>query len=530
MTIDYIILIMMLVAMACTAFDLVEIYLRDLMMLQQNSYRNERYYRWFSTSNESTSVWRLVMMALLFMALVPSIPVEIKAIVVAVVTLWQGFYLLTRKYKKPLAMTRRVWRLFATMLGISGVLVGASFFLSVNAAFDTLICLATFSPFILLGSNVLMRPVESAINRRYYREAEGILRSMPALKVVGVTGSYGKTSTKHYLHRILSEHFSVTMTPGSFNTTLGVIRTVREHLRPYDEVFICEMGAKQPGDIREICDLVRPSVGIVTAVGEQHLETFKSIANVQRTKFELIDALPADGLAVVNDDFEFVANRPIVATRSVRYGVKNLKNASLVATDIRYTPRGTDFAVKGEGLAQPLQLHTALVGECNVSNLLAAVAVALELGVPVKKIQYAVSQIEQVEHRLSIKRIPGGLTIIDDAFNSNPHGSRMAVEVLGMMKDEGQRIIITPGMIELGERQHDANVEFGRNIARNADIAIIVGHYNRDAILQGLEEGGFPDGSTFPVDSFADAQTKLQQISRPGDVVLYENDLPDTFK
>ena len=136
--------------------------------------------------------------------------------------------------------------------------------------------------------------------------------------MIGITGSYGKTSTKHYLNRILSEQFEVCMTPGSFNTTMGVIRTIREYLKPYDTVFICEMGAKQPGDIKEICDLVHPSVGIITAVGEQHLESFKTIENVQRTKFELIDSLPADGLAIVNDDFEWVANRKVSDVECVR--------------------------------------------------------------------------------------------------------------------------------------------------------------------------------------------------------------------
>jgi UDP-N-acetylmuramoyl-tripeptide--D-alanyl-D-alanine ligase len=177
-----------------------------------------------------------------------------------------------------------------------------------------------------------------------------------------------------------------------------------------------------------------------------------------------------------------------------------------------------------------LELHTALVGECNVSNLLGAVIVALKLGVPAEKIKYAVSQIEQVEHRLSVRRIPGGLTIIDDAFNSNPSGSKMAVEVLGMMKDEGKRIIITPGMIELGARQVEANTQFGRYIAANADVAIVVGQYNRDAILAGIKDGKMDEANVYAVDSFKDAQITLHSIARAGDIVLYENDLPDTFK
>ncbi|MDE5635156.1 MAG: hypothetical protein K2I52_02470, partial [Muribaculaceae bacterium] len=173
---------------------------------------------------------------------------------------------------------------------------------------------------------------------------------------------------------------------------------------------------------------------------------------------------------------------------------------------------------------------TSLVGECNISKLMAAGIVADRLGVPAEKITYAVEKIEQVEHRLNVKRTPGGITIIDDAFNSNPDGSRMAVDVLSRMTG-GQRIIITPGMIELGDKQYDYNRRLGLHIARNVDHAIIVGEYNRDAILEGIHEAAtLESGNIHPVDSFAQAQQILAAIARPGDTVLYENDLPDTFK
>ena len=148
---------------------------------------------------------------------------------------------------------------------------------------------------------------------------------------------------------------------------------------------------------------------------------------------------------------------------------------------------------------------------------------------PVDKVKYAVTRVEQVEHRLNMKHTPGGITIIDDAFNSNPHGSRMALDVLRAM-NSGKRIIITPGMIELGDRQWDANVEFGRHMASCADVAIIVGAYNRDAILTGLREAGMPEEHVHAVDSFSQAQNMLSSVARAGDTVLYENDLPDTFK
>lgn len=507
---------------------------RDLMMLQQNSYRNDRYNRWLGQSQDTTSTMRLVSGAAVLASLgtlsVPLVSVNL----VAIVSIVNIFILLDRKYKKPLVMTKRARRLLGVMVFLALAVVGGALAMALAGLFAVAYIPAValgvfcFSHLFVLAANWLLQPVEKHINRGFYKDAERILASMPDLRVIGVTGSYGKTSTKHYLNRILSEHFDVMMTPGSFNTTMGVIRTVREYLKPYNEVFIVEMGAKQPGDIKEICDLVHPSVGIVTAVGEQHLESFKTIENVQRTKFELIDSLPADGLAVINDDFPFVANRKVEGVECVRYAVSNPANASYTGSEITYTPQGTEFTLTGPD-GKRHKFATRLVGECNVSNLIAAIIVALYLKVPVDKIRYAVGQIEQVEHRLNMKRTPGGVTIIDDAFNSNPTGSKMALDVLAMMRP-GKRIVVTPGMIELGERQEELNREFGRKIAVSADVAIIVGQYNRDAITEGIGsvEGGVAKVHT--VDTFKDAQALLGGMLGKGDTVLYENDLPDTFK
>lgn len=514
---------------AAAAANLWTVFARDLMMLQQNSYRNERYIGWFNKSEESTNIGRIFCCIALLFLLVHSFPFVIAAWLATAICLWQFFSLRGKKYKKPLVWTPRARRIFGVIWLLALVPVAVFWPLS---GFWTigivLLAVAVVSPVVLLLANWLLKPVEKRINKKYYDEAASILASMPDLKVIGITGSYGKTSTKHYLYRILQEQFAVTMTPGSFNTPMGVIRTVREYLRPYDEVFICEMGAKNIGDIKEICDLVHPDAGIVTAVGEQHLESFKTIENVQRTKFELVDALPADGFAVINNDFPKVADRKVDNVECVRYAVASPDGADFTATDIEYSPDGTEFTVNDLRGGRSLRLSTKLVGECNISNLLAAVIMALRLGVPEEKIKYAVSQIDQVEHRLSVKHIPGSYTIIDDAFNSNPMGSRMALEVLSRMP--GKRIVITPGMIELGDLQASANEELGRTASRCADVVIVVGHYNRSAILDGLAGGPVKEENIHTVDTFAEGQQLLRNIAKPGDTVLYENDLPDTFK
>ncbi|MCM1028073.1 MAG: UDP-N-acetylmuramoyl-tripeptide--D-alanyl-D-alanine ligase [Pseudoflavonifractor sp.] len=510
-------------------------YQRCLMMLQQNSYRSERYRRWLSQSGDTSSPTRLTGMAVFLLAMAVWAATDWAMLAILLFSLFNLGSLCRAKYKKPLVWTRRVKRLYGVMTLLSAIVIAAAIMVfggistlsKLYAAAVAVQGLYCGSHLITLAALWLLEPVERHINQGYVNDAKRILATMPDLKIIGITGSYGKTSTKHYLHRILSEKYDTLMTPGSFNTPMGVVRTVREHLKPYNEVFIVEMGAKNIGDIKEICDIVNPQAGIVTAVGEQHLESFKTIENVQRTKFELVDALPSSGLAVVNDDFPYAASRPVSNVECIRYAIRDTKGAEVTARDIAYTPKGTSFTIAGPGWEMNLQ--TRLVGECNISNLMAAVVMARHLGVSDEKIRIAVAHIEQVEHRLNMKHTPGGLTIIDDAFNSNPTGSAMALDVLASM-GPGKRIIITPGMIELGDRQDELNRGLGKKIATSADEAIIVGEYNREAILAGIAEAGMDSAKVHAVDSFVQAQTLMTSMARPGDTVLYENDLPDTFK
>ena len=501
----------------------------DMQMMQQNSYRNERFTKWLKTSSEYASSGRLMNLVMLMLALSTFMDSWIVEIILSVAIIAKCISALKKKYKKPLVFTRRVLRLYITeslaLIAIS-VLVG---FLR-NQVFEIgLISLfvSTFSYMATLAFNNLLKPVEQFINDKYVKDAKRILAQMPDMKIIGITGSYGKTSTKHYLYRILSEKYSVLMTPGSYNTPMGVVRTVREMLQPYNDVFIVEMGAKNIGDIKEICDIVHPQMGIVTAVGAQHLESFKTIENVQRTKFELIDALPSDGFAVINNDFEYVANRKVDNVEVKRYTVMPKDAGDYHVEDISYSASGTQFTIVG--CDKRIELTTRLVGECNISNLLAAVIIAMKLGVEEQKIKYAVSRIEQVEHRLNIKRTSTGITIIDDAFNSNPDGSRMALDVLAGMTN-GKRIVITPGMIELGSKQEYFNELFGEHIASACDIAIIVGQYNRESIVKGMNRKGMDKSKIHTVSTFAEAQKLMLSLAKAGDAVLYENDLPDSFK
>ena len=526
---EYALNIAYIIFLIVTATELFFMVKWDMQMLQQNSYFNSRYIKWLRTSEEHITVKRVLTFTAMVMMLVNYVYTNVYNVsIIALVLAGQCVYAAREKHKLPLVFTARVKRMFTIeMLLILAIIAAVAVSCDLHIAIIIALLALSFSYAVTIAVNTMLRPIEKHIANRYISDAKNRLAQMPGLTVIGITGSYGKTSTKHYLYRILSEKFSVLMTPGSFNTTMGVVRTIREHMEPYNEIFICEMGAKKHGDIREICDIAHPRYGIITAVGKQHLETFKSIDNVQSTKFELADALPADGLVLLNNDFEYVANRPVSNVPALRYSVNNGEGIDFYASNISYSAHGTSFTVNGNGKA--LELTTKLVGECNISNLIAAVAMAMKLGVEDDKIRYAVSKIEQVEHRLNVKRSAGGITIIDDAYNSNPTGSRMALDVLAGM-NTGKRIVITPGMIELGSEQLSLNKAFGEHIAETVDVAIIVGQYNREAIMSGITAKGFPKENLHIVDTLAQAQQTLATIAQAGDTVLYENDLPDTFK
>ncbi|MBR4968388.1 MAG: UDP-N-acetylmuramoyl-tripeptide--D-alanyl-D-alanine ligase [Bacteroidaceae bacterium] len=494
----------------------------DIHMFQLASYRNSRYFRWLVPGNIIT-IKRLFAMAMLVGAFIPGYFGLGFAVGVTAVA-W--FHCFGEKFKTPLVYTMRVKRLFATNIILFIAIATLTVLFAGKWAMTIIGVSLILSNFIMLLANIVNTPIEKAINRHYYNDAKRIIESNKNLIVIGVTGSFGKTSTKNYLAGVLAEKYNVLVTPGNFNTLLGVIRTIREHLRPYHQVFIVEMGAKQTNDIKEICDLVHPTIGIVTAVGEMHLETFKTVENIQNTKFELINSLPTNGLGVINNDSQYINSYNGITSKCklIRYAVES--EGDYKANNVKYGANGVSFTLNGAE-----QFNSRLLGVGNLLNILAATAVADYLGVPVNKQKNAIARLQPVEHRLSMK-VSNGITVLDDAYNSNPQGAKMALGVLkGFSVAQGnKRIVITPGFVEMGTRQAQANKELGRTIANSCDYAIVVNATNRDAIKSGIEEGGLAQDKYFLADSLNHAHAHLAQILRPGDVVLYENDLPDNFK
>ncbi|MDR2505647.1 MAG: UDP-N-acetylmuramoyl-tripeptide--D-alanyl-D-alanine ligase [Oscillospiraceae bacterium] len=376
----------------------------------------------------------------------------------------------------------------------------------------------------------LIKPTEDKINQGFVDDAKRILLERTDLIKIGITGSFGKTSTKFFLAKILSEKFNVLATQGNFNVPLGVTRVVREQLMPEHQVFISEMGARHTGEIKELCELVRPKYGILTSVGNQHLETFKSQENITNTKYELAESLPADGAIVFASDNGGIVDGLYEKTNKPKKYLSgsDKPNIGAKANNLENGVWGSKFELElPDGKKKVCE--TKLLGSHNIGNLLAASTLAFELGLTIDEIASGISKVESVEHRLQIIDTHGGATVIDDAYNANPVGVRAALDVLS--KFPKRRVIVTPGMVELGEAQERENKAFGEYMKDRADEVIIVGSTNADAISAGLKEAGFAEPSVHNARNLDEAQEIIKKLGvHKGETILFENDLPENYR
>ena len=425
--------------------------------------------------------------------------------------------------KKPLVYTGRATRLIIT-LGILNLVV-CILSMRYLTIWQTSILLATWTvllPVLVMGAGIINFPIEKSINNKFIKEAKKIIEDMPQLTVIGITGSYGKTSTKYFLNKILSVKYNVLMTPGNYNTTLGVVRTIREKLNAIHQIFLCEMGAKHVNDIKEICDLVKPKYGIISSIGPQHLETFFTIDNVIKTKFELADAIPNDGAIFLNYNNEYIKNHKI-DKNTVTYG---FNDEEYVAYDIKVNSKGSSFTVKTK-LGEIENFKTKLIGKHNVENILGAIAVGNKLGISLSEMVFAVKMLEPVPHRLELVK-GNNATLIDDAYNSNPVGAKAALDTLNCF--EGTKILITPGMIELGDKQFECNKEFGKQATEVCDYIVLVGKDQTKPLKEGIEESKFDMNKLFVADTFNDGIKWISELKcNKEKFVLIENDLPDNY-
>lgn len=500
----------------------------NLQMFQQNGYKNGEFWSWLIKNDARQRFLIVVLLDACVMTFFTHPIVDLVCLIIAIpwtiaIIFTYALYWRTET-KKKLVVTARVKRLIATI-----VIVYAVLFVVCHERVVLLAMLyLSMLPYIVILCNLINHPIEAGINRHYIRDAQRIIRENPRIKIIGITGSYGKTSMKYYLNTLLKDFYDVLITPGNFNTTLGVVRTIREHLKPSNQIFLCEMGARHVHDIKEICDLFPPQEGIITSIGPQHLETFHTQENIVNTKFELADAVPEGNRIYLNADnsYELEKASEYGSSRKVIfYSYKSDKGYH--ASEVKLTTLGTEFTLTAPD-GETARFAMRLIGEHNVINVCGAIAVAHEQGIPLDALRVPVRRIEPVEHRLQmIQR--GEVTIIDDAYNSNPAGSKAAVETLHMF--DGIRILVTPGMVELGDKETDYNYKFGTYAAVNCDYILLVGRLQHtDPIKKGALDSGFDEKNLRSFDDLKSAMTYAYGISGEGHkYILLENDLPDAY-
>jgi UDP-N-acetylmuramoyl-tripeptide--D-alanyl-D-alanine ligase len=527
-----------------------------LHMFQQLGYKTNEFRYWISTHLYSKVVtaehilFNIIILVIIYF-LADRITLTTGAIVMFIFCLF--WFLGTSRYqeekeKKPLVYTSRLKRLAIPALILMIVLWFfmidfayrglrlrdfAAPFINTDPYFLSfgLVIVDMFVPLFLYIAAWMVKPIEIWIQNGFKKKARKKLASLPNLKVIAITGSYGKTSTKFVIDTFLKERMQVCVTPGSYNTPMGICKVINNDLEAHHQVLILEMGARYKGNIKELCEIAKPDMAVITNVGISHLETFGSKENVAREKSTLAKELKPGGTLILNGDDPLVKGMG-----DLRDDVKKVmigEDGTVHALGVDVSEKGTSFEMiwqdKSGGQSQKERVVTRLLGAHNIQNILLGAAVAREFGIRLKTVVVAAASMEPVEHRLELKQ-RNGLTVIDDAFNSNPVGAKNAVDILSSFKS-GRRILITPGMIELGELEEEENRLFGEHIARaDLDLVILVGKEQTDPIAKGIkttQNGGATDLRI--VKTLFEANDILMEYARPGDVVLYENDLPDTY-
>ena len=513
-------------------FGLLALQLYDLRsaltVFQQCHYHLDRYQNWIADAFSIERVWRRIRAFLPFWVLLLVKVEEARSpSVLCFILIYLYVWLQRLKEKKALThlrFTNRMCRLGGCLLLLTLIVL-----ISVRQSFSYELYLCVFPLLWMLAwillpvASYLVLPIEKMIQRNLKSDAQARLASCSQLTRIGISGSYGKTSVKHIAYALLSTTYYTLKTPHSYNNSMGITKTIREELDPLHEVFLCEMGSDHSGELAKLLNFVKPSITMVTAIGPQHLKTFKTQDAIVREKMSMIEYLPKEGYGIVNIDDPFIRAYPLHTSATIiTYGFS--EDADLKILSCHMGEEGMHFVLEIEGKCYPF--HTRLLGTCNVLNITGAIAIARLLHVPMAKLQDAVESLPCVEHRLQMIR-QGDDLLLDDAYNSNPQGAKAACAVLKEMP--GWRVIITPGFMELGEEQAKYSYQFGEQIAQSADEVILVGEEQSEDIRKALEDQQFSKERLHRFQTMGEALQFAKQLPVKKKCILIENDIPDVF-
>ncbi len=516
---------------------------RDLHVLQLKLYERERYLRWFRENRKEN--FRVIEL----LPVLSILPIFANTGTNLEILIYKGLFaisyiiLIIRRekytYKKKLVMTPRAKRLFSVakliiFVGILAILFAyVEYFNSPGVyklyaitVLELLLLIeftcASFMP--ILFANVLLASVEKKEKIKYHNRAVRLLDKMKGLKVIGITGSYGKTTTKMIVADILSAKYNVCITPKSFSTFMGVVRSINEKIHAEHEIFLVEMGAKKIGDIKEICELVHPHHGIITAIGPEHLEGLRSIENVKTAKYELALSVNKGGKVLFNIDDEHI--KDIVLNENISdiqhettcYSIGN-EDAEYHAHDIKYTKNGTNFILVDKG--QEVRINTKLIGKYNIRSIVAGYTLAKELGMEVDEILKGIESVKMIENKMEVKNNDTYVEIIDDSYLANSKSVHMALETLKAI-DGNKKILVTSGMQDIEENLYDANNKFVESAVDLCDYIILVGETETAHMKQALKGKMWANDKLYIAKNMEDAKNHISEFVKENDIVLYE--------
>ncbi len=509
-------------------------------ILQLSNYRTKEYFVWIKDT-KARYISRLFMLSILSLALmiVTNVILDTQNINDFWAYLGLIFYfyltivfiknLYNAPQKTPLKITNRINRLRVVFIIISAVITFLLIWLFTQfldpIRYAAIALVPILLPILVPFVNIILLPLEKCIYKHYIKQAKKKLKTNPNLIKIGITGSFGKTSTKFFLQTILSEKYSVCASPFSYNTPMGITKSIIQYLDFSHQVLIAEMGARFKGDIKELCDLVEPKYGIITSVGEQHLQTFKNIETITETKYEIVEALAKnDGTIVFNGENK-ICQELYDKTKIKKYITGFNEKYNIYADEIKTSRNGTDFVLHLNN--DNIKCNTKLVGEHNIENILTAVAISYELGLNLTQIANGISRLQPVDHRLQLINVNENITILDDSYNGSIEGSKKALNILKLF--DGYKIIVTPGLVELGKIEKQANIDFGERIAEIADEVIIVNITHSLDIKQGLINKNFDMNKVLQIENLNLINTIINKIDKENCIILFYNDLPDNY-
>ena len=433
----------------------------------------------------------------------------------------------TQKFKKPLVLTERAQRIYGLALAMSAALALVIFVHPLLA-----VLVLQLAPVMLVVADRLLAPLQKRVNGAFVEEAKEKIAAHPGVRI-GITGSFGKTSVKHILAHMLQRRFRVFFSKGSINTVLGITRHVRERLQSGHEVLIFEMGAYGIGSIRRLCEFADPDHAIVTAVGDAHAERFGSIDATAIAKSELPAwVLPKGGKAVF--PAQLLQFKPFAELRE-KYPdacilVSEGGDGDYRVNDIKPTGEGYRFTLSsGKFALEPVEITIPLLGAHNVMNAALSLVLTHSVFGEISFARIAAQSLVPAQHRLDVSRNPDRATIIDDAYNSNENGFKGALEALGEVADAqgGRRILVTPGLAELGDKHESVHRSLGEIAGERADLICVVNPERIPTFIDGARRGS---AEVRLFDTFGEAREFYLSRSTPKDAVLIENDLPDILE